>query len=227
MRMAMFPLALFDLDNTLFDRTGTYRMWAAQFVSGAGLPGEAVDWFVRADKDGLADRYDVWLAARGRFGLAGTVEELVRTYRSTYFDCMRPDDEVLAALRRLRTEGWRIGVVTNGPMPEQEDKASRLGLMELVDGFCASGDLGVEKPDGRIFAEAIRRCAAPSPPTSVQALWMVGDAPGPDMAGGRAMGLGTVWVYRGRRWQPADGAPPDITVASVVEAVDEILAVDP
>jgi FMN phosphatase YigB (HAD superfamily) len=56
---------------------------------------------------------------------------------------------------------------------------------------------------------------------------MVGDAPGPDMVGGRAMGLGTVWVHRGREWQPADGVRPDITVASVVEAVDEILAMDP
>jgi FMN phosphatase YigB (HAD superfamily) len=53
---------------------------------------------------------------------------------------------------------------------------------------------------------------------------MVGDAPAPDIGGGRAAGLRTIWLHRGRSWNPRDGDPPDVTVGSPVEAVQEILS---
>ena len=84
-------------------------------------------------------------------------------------------------------------------------------------------ELGVEKPDRRIFDEAIRRCTEGSP-LDQEACWMVGDAPAPDIGGGRAAGLRTIWLHRGRSWNPLDGDPPDVTVGSPVEAVQEILS---
>jgi putative hydrolase of the HAD superfamily len=116
-----------------------------------------------------------------------------------------------------------IGIVTNGSMPQQADKADRLGLLPVVDAFCGSGELGVEKPDRRIFDEAIRRCTG-GDPLNLEASWMVGDAPIPDIRGGRAVGLRTIWLDRGRSWNPSDGDPPDVTVGSLVEAVQEILS---
>ena len=158
------PVALFDLDNTLFDRASAYRRWAAQYVSDAGLAPTEVEWFVEADGDGFTPRKKVWTLARERYGLSGTIEGHIAAYRARYLDCCVPDEKVHASLATLRQSGWRIGVVTNGPMPQQADKAARLGLLPLVDGFCASAELGIEKPDPRIFEEAIGRCAvAPSP----------------------------------------------------------------
>ena len=52
---------------------------------------------------------------------------------------------------------------------------------------------------------------------------MVGDAPAPASAGSAA-GLRTIWLHRGRSWNPLDGDPPDVTVGSPVEAVQEILS---
>ena len=190
------PLALFDLDNTLFDRATTYERWATEFVAVAGLPSNEVEWFIDADRDGYASRSDVWSAARRRYGLAGTVDELVATYRNTYLDCCVPDTRIHESLLALRAAGWRIGIVTNGSVPQQADKATRLGLLPLVDGFCASGELDVEKPDPRIFEETIRRCAQSQPAVGVQALWMVGDAPVADIGGGHSFGLATIWLHR-------------------------------
>ena len=218
------PVVLFDLDNTLFDRSGTYRTWASRFVEATGLDAAEVEWFCQEDHDGHADRRAMWAAAKARFDLAAPVEDLVATYRTTFLDCCEPDGAVHDALRELREAGWRIGVVTNGSMPQQTDKADRLGLLALVDAVCVSEDLGVEKPDRRIFDEAVRRCGATPTPTPVRARWMVGDAPGPDIGGARGAGLRAAWLHRGRAWDRGDGLPPDLSVATVGEAVVEILA---
>jgi putative hydrolase of the HAD superfamily len=216
-------LVLFDLDNTLFDRASAYREWAHQYVAKMGLGQAEAEWFCEIDQDGFADRRTVWSAAKDKFGLSQPVGELVASYRSDYLNFCRPDETVLVVLTSLREGGWHIGIVTNGPMPQQADKADRLGLLPIVDAFCASGELGVEKPDRRIFDEAIRRCTG-SDPLNDQTSWMVGDAPIPDIFGGRAAGLRTMWLDRGRTWNPNDGEAPDVTVSSPVDAVHEILS---
>ena len=216
-------VVLFDLDNTLFDRATTYKEWANHYVVKEGLDKAEVDWLCEIDQDGFADRRTVWSAAKDKFGLSQSVDQLAASHRSDYLELCRPDETVLAPLRSLREHGWRIGIVTNGPDPHQADKAERLGLLPLVDAFCASGELGIEKPDRRIFEEAIRRCKA-SAPSIDQTSWMVGDAPIPDIRGGRAAGLRTIWLHRDRSWDPDDGEGPDVAVSSPVDAVNEILS---
>jgi FMN phosphatase YigB (HAD superfamily) len=146
-RSAMIKLALFDLDNTLFDRANAYRAWANWYVEMVGLGQAEVEWFCEMDEDGFGDRRTVWTEARERFGLSESVDELLASYRSAYLDACKPDNAVLEALESLRVRGWRIGIVTNGAMPHQAEKADRLGLPPVVDAFCGSGELGVEKPD--------------------------------------------------------------------------------
>ena len=207
--MSVVPVALFDLDNTLFDRSGAYCRWAVRFVAATGLDAREVEWFCREDQDGFADRSAVWEAAKARFGLAAPLGDLLAAYRTGFLDCCEPDGAVHDALSALREGG--------------ADKAERLGLSPLVDALCVSEELGVEKPDRRIFEEAVRRCAAAATPAPVEARWMVGDAPGPDIGGARASGLRAAWLHRGRACDRGDGPAPDLTVATVGEAVEEIL----
>ncbi len=213
------PLALFDLDNTLIDRQAAYRRWAEGFVAHNKLTGDALDWLCVADADGFADRDDVFVEARQRFGLTESVAELVATYRQEYPTFYRPDDEINTALVRLRRAGWRIGVVTNGP-PSQHEKVERAGLGPLIDACCVSEELGLAKPDLGIFTEAIRAAGGLPPPG--EPAWMVGDAPGPDIGGGRAAGLQTAWIHRNRPWERTDYRP-DAIVATVPEAVALLL----
>jgi len=213
-------VALFDLDNTLVDRSSAFRRWAEQFTSERRLGEEGLAWLCSADDDGFARRDVLFEGARRRFGLEETTEELVAEYRRTYPSQFRPAPPVTEALRSLRLAGWRIGVVTNGP-PSQRDKLDRSGLTELVDAVCISDEVGVAKPDRGIFVEALLRCGAEgTPPRSVV---MVGDTPEPDVGGGRSMGFRTIWLHRGRPWPRAD-YHPDVSVASVVEAAEFLLA---
>jgi putative hydrolase of the HAD superfamily len=211
---------LFDLDNTLVDRETVFRTWAEWFVADRSMDSGAVDWLCRADDDGFASRHDLFAAAREELGLQESVEAMVASYWDDYISFYRPDPDVISALKRLRASLWRIAIVTNGPSTQHE-KVSRAGLEELVDACCVSHEIGVEKPDGLIFEEALRRCGRSR--LDEFPAWMVGDAPVPDMLGGRDAGLRTLWMHRGRRWAES-GFEPDAQVGSVSEAVEVLLA---
>jgi len=213
-------LALFDLDNTLVDRQAAHRRWAESFATRYGLGEKAVAWLCEADEDGFARRDVVFAGARDRFGLDEPVADLVRAYRVEYPTYFRPDDQVSRSLERLRRAGWRIGVVTNGPVT-QHVKMERAGLSDLVDACGVSDEVGAAKPDPRIFEAVIERCGGR--PAGAGSAWMVGDAPQADIDGGRGVGLSTMWVHRGRRWTEP-GYRPDAVVATVADAVQILLA---
>jgi len=216
----MSPLALFDLDNTLVDRKTAFRRWATRFVVDRSLGDGALEYLIEADGDGFATRQAVFDAMRARYGLVDTTADLIEGYRASYLDFFEPDPSVGTALRSLRSRGWRVGVVTNGP-PTQREKLERAGLLELLDGVCISDELGVAKPDRRIFEEALRRCGEPGSPPADS--WMVGDTAIPDIAGGHGAGMRTIWMHRGRSWDLYEFRP-DRSVGSIAEAVAWMVA---
>lgn len=213
-------LALFDLDNTLIDRQRVFLSWAVDFVAVHGLGEDAVEWILELDRDGFASREEVFGPLVERYALVSDVEHLLARYRVDYPGFIAPEPEVARQLDRLGDVGWCRAIVTNGP-PSQHVKIARAGLTACFEAVVVSDELGVEKPDRRIFAEAARRCGAPLGEWAES--WMVGDAPGPDVGGGASAGLRTIWMHRGRRWEGA-APPPDAVAGSVEEAVEVLLS---
>jgi HAD superfamily hydrolase (TIGR01549 family) len=211
---------LFDLDNTLIDRQAAYERWARGFVADRGLDAEAIRVLCDSDEDGFATREAVFEAARQKFNLSESVESLITEYRQEYPKFFTPDRTVIRTLHRLRANGFRVGVVTNGPASQRE-KLDRAGLRPLIDGICVSEEYGIGKPDRRIFAESIRRCCGPRGPNGIG--WMVGDSAKTDVAGGRNSGLRTVWLSRSRTWNESDFVP-EFIASDVAEAVRLILS---
>ncbi|MGO8872134.1 MAG: HAD family hydrolase [Acidimicrobiales bacterium] len=209
-------MVLFDLDNTLLDRDATFRRWAAAFVSAERLPAEATPVIIDLDDDGFAPRVDLFADVKQRFGLAHAVDVLVARYRSEYVSGFELSPDTEAGLKRLRNEGWKIGVVSNGPK-FQERKLEVTGLGSLIDAVCVSGTIGFSKPDPRIFEEAACRCG-----TRLDG-WMVGDTGSADIVGGQRAGLRTIWIRRGRTWDLGEPAA-DAQVDSASQAIDHILS---
>ena len=215
------PLALFGLDDTLLDRAGAYRTWCQRFVVGRGLGGaEAVAWLVDADRDGRADKAELFDHVRFRFGLDETVDTLVAEFDATEVDAYVLAPEIARALKLLRGDGWRTGIVTNGSA-RQHDKIVRTGLADLVDGWAVSGLEGVHKPDAALFELAAQRCGA----TFDDEAWMVGGDPVADIGGGHDLGLTTVWLHRERTWE-LQSYKPSFLVTSMPEAVTLMLEPD-
>jgi putative hydrolase of the HAD superfamily len=210
-------LALFDLDNTLVDRTAVFRTWARDFVAEHDLPPSAIDVLEAADGDGVVWREAFFADVAARLGLTTPVDDLVAAYRRDYVRYYRPDPRVSAAVASLRAAGWATGIVTNGP-PTQVDKVALVGLADRFDAVVVSEVEGVRKPDPAIFRLAADRAGHP-----LDGGWMVGDHPENDVVGGHMAGLRTVWVRRGRTWDATLPAP-DVVVDDVPAAVAAILA---
>lgn len=90
----------------------------------------------------------------------------------------------------LRAMGFRLGVVSNGPTTVV-DLLSQAGLLPFFDTVIASQAIGIEKPDPRIFQEALKRMGLPAG----EALF-VGDLYDVDVLGARSAGMQAVLIER-------------------------------
>jgi epoxide hydrolase-like predicted phosphatase len=64
------------------------------------------------------------------------------------FGHIRPDDEMVEALRRARTQGVRTGLISNSMGAGRYDRSTFPGLF---DGVVISGDEGMHKPQPEIY----------------------------------------------------------------------------
>ncbi|HEX4790468.1 MAG TPA: HAD-IIIA family hydrolase [Actinospica sp.] len=212
--------AFFDLDDTLVDTAGALHAWAADFVREHGLGGEdAVTEVARRREQDV----DTWLEFAARmpewYGIDTDPQELYERIAVEYPAKFSLAPEVADGLVRLREDGWRLGIVTNGSTRMQHAKIDRVGLHEYVDVVLDSESAGYRKPDPRIFELAAGKLGVELGRDG----WMVGDRLDKDVAGGNAAGLRTVWLPLGGSL-PAVGPRPDHVVASVLDAVDLIAA---
>jgi putative hydrolase of the HAD superfamily len=216
--LCMAGLALFDLDNTLLDRAAAFAAWAQQFIAENDLPPNAWTVVELADADGSKPRELFFDEIREVLDVTTDTKDLLTRYNVDYPACFTLDVETVDAVRRLRQNGWMVGVVTNGP-PSQWAKFEATNIVDEFDAICISAIVGAWKPDAAIFEEAARICGLPL------AGWMVGDSASSDIEGGRRVGLQTIWMARGRSWDPSEVAP-DAIAGSIPEAVEIILGSD-
>ncbi|HLT09191.1 MAG TPA: HAD-IA family hydrolase [Micromonosporaceae bacterium] len=212
------PLLLLALDDTLIDRTAAFRAWATDFLAAIGAPPTDVEWLLSVDADGLTDRWDVAEAIRDRYRLPYSLIDLVEALYEGVIEYVRLEAPVACALEIAYQAGWVPVVVSNGSLREQDAKIRRTGLDRYLAGWVISEEVGVSKPNPRIFALAADRVGMP-----LTGAWVIGDSPEADIGGATAMGLPSVWLHRGREWLETRYAPTRIS-ESVIPALATVLA---
>ena len=218
MNSATVDALVFDLDNTLLDRDVAFRKVADAFydehveaaasISRADAIAALVEW----DADGYSPRQGMlqrWLAEWPAVGL--TLEGLTRWYRSTMERKVEPDPEVNVFLAELNERGVPWGIVTNGST-NQHAKCRAAGLDTLARFVIVSEEAGYEKPDPRIFRDALDQTGVRDADT----VMFVGDNPVADIDGAKRFGMRAAWVTRERKY-PAELALPDHIVDKVTE----------
>lgn len=171
----------FDTDRSLIDRA--HYAGAARFVTtysgNLDWPrfwDEYLDAYVGALRVPDALRADAREHLASEFAGAGIWTRVVEGSKQ--------------ALAGLRATGTRLGVVSNADgsvgarLREQEVLQVGSGAGVQVECVIDSGEVGVQKPDPRIF-----RIALDAMSVEARNAWYVGDMPGIDVVGARAAGL--------------------------------------
>lgn len=127
-----------------------------------------------------------------RLGLEEDAEHLARRVYDEFgrADRWRAYNDVLPAITRLKERGHLIGVISNwdGRLSTLLDG---LGIAEMLDTIVSSAEVGLHKPDPRIFELACERVGV-APHEAVH----VGDHHYADVLGASAVGMTPVLIDR-------------------------------
>lgn len=210
---------LFDLDETLHDRATSIEAFLAEHCGRVGVPTDLraayTARFHVLDERGYAPKDRVYAALAAEFGFGGDGAALHADFREHSFRTGVLFPDVSDTLAALRARGLRLGLVTNGTSAGQRAKIAALGLGGLLDPILVSEEVGVKKPDPRVFALALDRLGLPA-----GEVLFVGDHPVNDVAGPAALGMRTVWRRGIHDWPAGLAVKPD----HVVDSLGELLA---
>lgn len=216
---------LFDLDDTLYDRERFVQSGfeaVAAYVAESWRRPRAMASAVLRDAHAGGDRgreFQV-LCAAAQLPLSA-VPALVHVFRS-HAPAIALEPAVHRLLQRLRSDGWRLGIVTNGHPAVQRRKVDALGLATLVDAVIyAEAHSSHGKPDPSVFTLAAERLGVPRS-RCVHA----GDDPHCDIAGAHAAGLRSIRVMHPpsspRPTTASDRVEPDTRPDATVRTVLDV-----
>jgi putative hydrolase of the HAD superfamily len=201
------------IEAVVFDWGGTLTPWhAVDFAAEAqALALAALDAHPEAHLDLQVANQRVWAWSREAqrsatladvFTEAGLThdESLLTAYREFWDPHTRTDPDVPELFARLRTEGLRIGVLSNTVWPRawHEEIFRRDGVLELIDGAVYTSEVPWTKPSPEAFRAAARAVAVDDPARCV----FVGDRLFDDIWGAAQVGMRTILV-------PHSDIPPE------------------
>jgi FMN phosphatase YigB (HAD superfamily) len=216
-----------DLGGTLFaavSKTALEGMRAegmAEVARSLRVPDE--NEFVSVLDRRLAERHERAKRIRREFSVEGGVLEACDTigverpdktrlvsaceaFYSPYVRDLRIADGAVASLAWALVRGFRLALVSNGAWKRFTDRLLREnGLSDVFDPVVVSEDVGMRKPDPRIFEVVVS-----SWDVNAGAIVMIGDDPCVDIEGAKAAGLRTIWFRNGRH----ESACADATIDS-------------
>jgi putative hydrolase of the HAD superfamily len=208
----MIAAVLFDLDETLLDRTGSLLEFLAdqhaRFADKLGRVdlGTYRERFLTLDARGSVHKSVVYPALLKEFGGApDAARPLLEDYMENSCRYARPFqgmDDILADLHR---RGLKLGIISNGETAFQWRNIDALGLRDRMDMVLISQAEGVRKPDKAIFHLAAERLGV----TPAQCLF-IGDNPAADVLGARNAGMQAVWFDNGMAWLDGEAEGPAI-----------------
>lgn len=220
---------IFDIDDTLYSRQDLL-VRAASNVLGVDVPdkNEFVQLFYLYSDLNTAQLEAGTITTRDCNGwrFEQTYKELGLAYEEG--DGVKTSDEYLklqshmeltqemkALLTSLKAESdIRLGVLTAGESQHQWNKVDMLGLCSWIPrgNVIVAGDVGVSKPDVKIFRMVEERLGL-----SPCDLWMIGDSYKHDIKGALDAGWHAVWLNR--RGLSVEGPAPDAKVNTDAELV--------
>lgn len=162
----MSKAVFFDIDDTLYDTSGfakLARKAAINVMIDAGLPLSSDEAYklLRKIIKHKGSNYDKHFNVLTRHVFGEEKPLLIAlgmiTYHNVKFALLRLFPETIPTLIYLKSQGYHLGVISNGITIKQWEKLIRLGLHHFFDEVITSEEAGVEKPDVKIFEQALSK----------------------------------------------------------------------
>jgi len=227
-------VVLLDLDDTILMLSATAdpcwrqvcREFAPRAALGAGALFDAIQaqrrWFWQDPERHRCGRLDLRWARReivasalGALGIDAPqlAAEIATAFIQAREAAIRPFPGAVETLHRLRGQGVRLGLITNGSGDSQRRKIDRFGLGPLFEVILIEGEFGVGKPDLRIYRHALDVLGVEAGET-----WMVGDNLEWDVWAPQQLGILGVWIDQAGRGLPDDSLTrPDRIIRALAE----------
>ena len=217
--------ALFDLDDTLLDRNSAFEATFREFYETRPTIKETTDWdealdfFWSLSPHGMIDLQDAALRITERW-TSIELEPLAfeEWFSNTLGRQAKPIDGAMEFVKELNAAKFPWAVVTNG-RESQVIKLEHSGYADIVPFAIVSRLFGADKPDPRIYHEAVRRLKLSYDGINnirPSEILFVGDNPYTDITGAVGVGMKTAWVRVSDEY-PNDAPMPDMEIGTVVE----------
>lgn len=130
-------------------------------------------------------------------------------------------------VRELKRRGYRLALVADGPLGSFDNIYHQHQLYDCFDAFAISSEVGVEKPDARMFEYALNQLGIAR--EKYGRTIMVGNNLARDIKGANAVGIISVWLdWAPRRAKvPADASEvPQYTIKLPLELLALVEALE-
>jgi putative hydrolase of the HAD superfamily len=209
----VFRAAFFDLDDTLIDAAPAFEAGrkaafaeAARRLPAVGEEDLLAVWFpVQQELFHALDAGDMtmaqvrdarfqWMLERLGVQDGALAERLNAILGQRQLEALRLFGDVVI-LDELRARGLFVGIITNGAGDAADDsqrtKAAHLGLLDKVDGFWVSDEIGYRKPSIHAYLPALQAVGAPA-----SDCLYIGDGLATDILGANAASMRSVLIAR-------------------------------
>jgi putative hydrolase of the HAD superfamily len=191
---------LFDLDNTILDRTNTFRSFTNSFLRSyfdhLEMTQDIFDRIIHLDQDGYKDKHELFseLLEELPWKTKPLETELLNFYSTEYVKNAVLMEHAREVVQHARKK-YKTGLITNGRTLIQYGKIDQLGIRNEFDLIIVSEEAGIKKPDPRIFEMAIKQLEV-KPEECIY----IGDHPVNDIEGAAKIGMETIWMKVNQPW---------------------------
>lgn len=128
------------------------------------------------------------------YALEGSPKEVDEEYLSYLIENTTLDSKSLSLLKKAKNRGINLFIVSNGIHYVQEQRIKKTSLLEVVDGYVTSEQVGKPKPHKQIFIHALDKLQV----TKEQA-FMIGDSYEADIVGSYNIGIKSCLISKNRK----------------------------
>ncbi len=148
----------------------------------------------------------------------------VMAYHKEKIDFIKLYDDVEPCLRKLKNLGLKSAIISDGIPLKQYEKILRLGIDKLIDLTVISDEIGIRKPNPKLFDFCLKKFGVVGP----EAMY-IGDRIDKDIIPALLNNIHSVYIHRGGKYdtfktgvQIPEGTKPDHEISDLNEIFEII-----